>query len=122
MMDKAQGIDSFWNGFGIPAYDENTVPTNAVMPYITYATLYDNLDHPVVLTASIWYRSTSWKDITKKADQIAENVGVGGKTIKLDDGYAYITRGTPFAQRMNDTDDSVRRIYINLITEFLTAV
>ena len=36
MENKWQAIDRFWNSFGIPAYDESSVPQGATMPYITY--------------------------------------------------------------------------------------
>lgn len=124
-MDKAQSIHSFWSGFGLPAYDENTVPTgkNAPnMPYITYPVTTDSLGSVVQLSGSLWYRSTSWAEISKKADEISEYIGVGGKVLKLDSGYVWIVRGQPFAQRMSDnSDEMVRRIYINLQAEFLTA-
>lgn len=121
-MNKEQALQSFWSSFGLPAYDENTVPDTAQMPYITYSTETDSFENVVNLTASIWYRSTSWAAITQKKNAIAENVGVGGKVIKIDDGYVWLTRGTPFASRMSDpNDDAVRRIYINLEAEFLTA-
>lgn len=121
-MDKSQGLQSFWETFGIPAYDELTVPDNAVMPYITYSNVTDSLGSPVPLTGSIWYHSTSWEEITKKADQISEYVNVlGFALVKLDNGYIYITKGNPFAQRMSDDSDSmIRRIYINLMAEYLT--
>ena len=119
-MDKAQTLNNFWNLFGIPAYDETTVPDDAVMPYITYSVASDSLGNVVNLSASIWYYSKSWKDITLKKDEISRYIGPGGKSIKLDGGYVWICRGTPFAQRMEDTNDSVRRIYLNIQAEFLT--
>lgn len=127
-MDKAQAIHSFWSSFGIPAYDQNTLPNDEKTadhrpepPYITYAVIENSLNAPVALSGSIWYRSTSWADISKKADEIAAEIGYGHKMIKIDGGYLYITKGSPFAQRMTDEDDSIRRIYINLMVEFLTA-
>lgn len=120
-MDKEQAIHDFWSGFGLTAYDSNTVPDGAQTPYITYDVSIDNIGNPVLLTGSIWYRSTSWEAITKKKDEIAEAIGYGHKIIKVDGGYIYITRGSPFAQRMSNEDDSIRRIYINLMAEFLTA-
>lgn len=119
-MDKEQAIHNFWSSFGLTAYDVNTVPDKAQTPYITYEVSVDNVGNPVLLTGSIWYRSISWEEITKKKDEISEAIGYGHKTIKVDGGYLYITRGTPFAQRMSDNDDSIRRIYINLMVEFLT--
>lgn len=120
-MDKAQAINSFWNDFGLPAYDENTVPKDAPMPRITYSVATDQLGSVIALSASIWYRSSSWKDITLKTKEIEQRLGEhGGDVIKLDDGYAYLCKGTPFAQRMSDPDDSIRRVYINVQAEFLT--
>ena len=35
-MTKAAAIYQFWNSFGLTAYEENSVPTDATFPYITY--------------------------------------------------------------------------------------
>lgn len=121
-MDKWQAVDAFWSGFSLPAYDENSVPDNATMPYITYAAVTSSFEQPITLTGSIWYRSTSWTDISKKADEIARFIGVSYKAIKLDDGYMVLSKGNPFAQRMADEDDSVRRMYLMIDTEFCTEV
>lgn len=121
-MDKVQALNDFWNSFGLPAYDENTVPPDAPMPRITYNVVTDNLEHIVSLYASIWYRSSSWKEITLKAAEIEKRLGEhGGVVIALDEGRMWIDRGQPFAQRMDDTDDSIRRIYMNIQVEYLTA-
>ena len=121
-MTKAQAINTFWNRFGIPAYDEQTVPPEAKMPYITYRVVTDSIGNVCNLTGSVWYRSTSWKEVSDKAAEIARYVAREGFTkLKLDNGYVWFTKGTPFAQRMADTDDMVRRIYLNIQAEFLTA-
>lgn len=122
-MDKAQAIQELWSSFGIPAYDENTVPQDAKMPYITYNIATDSIGNVVNLSASVWYRSYSWKEISEKCDEIAKYLGeYGFAKIKLDDGYVWFTKGSPFAQRMADqTDDMIRRMYINVQAEFLTA-
>lgn len=116
-MDKWQAIQSFWEGFDIPAYDQNSVPDDAVAPYITYEAKTADFENALPLSGSIWYRSSSWRDISKKADQIADSLK---KIIKIDGGYLFITRGSPFAQRLNDPDDTVKRVYINLMVEFYT--
>ena len=121
MSDKEQAINSFWNSFDVPAYDENTVPATAGYPHITYNVQTDSLDNVVDLYASLWYKSTSWKDITLKAQEIEKRLGEkGGVLLELNVGYAYITKGTPFMQRMADSDDSIRRIYFNINVEYLT--
>lgn len=121
-MDKWQTINDFWNGFDIPAYDENSVPDDVVMPYISYSAQVGSLDDVLLLVASVWDRSTSWRFVSNKVDQIARYVGEHGHIVlSVDNGLLWVTQGDPFAQRMNDpSDDSVRRIYITLNAEFLT--
>ena len=119
-MDKVQTLVKFWNSFDIPAYDENSVPDKAEPPYITFNVVTDNLGHVVNLYGNIWYKSASWRDAERKALQIAKYIGYGHRTMKVDEGILYITRGTPFSQRMADTDDRIKRIYINLQVEYLT--
>lgn len=120
-MDKAQAIHSFWSGFGLVAYDENTVPDDAVMPYITYSSSTDSLDGPLTLYGSLWYKSFSWEEISKMTEEIAEFI-YKMKPIPIKGGYLWITKGSPFAQRMSDpSDDLIRRMYININAEFLTA-
>lgn len=121
-MNKAQALNNFWNSFGLKAYDENTLPSTASFPYITYNTVTDSLDNVVNLYSSLWYRDTSWKAISDKTEEIAQALGSGGKVIKLDSGYLWLCKGTPFAQRMSDpNDDMIRRMYINVQAEYLTA-
>lgn len=121
-MDKYQAIHKFWSSFSLPAYDENSVPDDAVMPYITYNVSVGSLGNVNVLNGSVWYRSSSWKDISNKVDEIARLVGESGYYIdNIDGGYVWMTHGSPFAQRMSEPgDDSVRRMYININAEFLT--
>ena len=122
-MNKAQAIDTFWNSFNIPAYDENSVPEDATFPYITYSESTDSIGNVVMLNASIWDRSTSWEGISLKAEEIAQKIAeYGHDTIKIDNGYIWLVKGAPFAQRMSDpNDDKIRRIYLNVLGEFLTA-
>ena len=121
-MDKSQALQTFWSGFGLPAYDELSVPDDATLPYITYSVATDSFDNVVGLTGSLWYRSDSWAEISRKADVISEHIGEGGSLIRLDSGYLWVTKGTPFAQRMSDpSDDKIRRIYVSLMAEYLSA-
>ena len=123
-MDKWQAIHDFWSGFGIPAYDENSVPDDAVMPYITYEAEIGAIDALVNLTASVWYKSMSWSEISRKALQIGLAINGNGNGCylkKIDGGYMLLSQGSPFAQRLDSGDDRIRRIYFNIQAEFLTA-
>lgn len=121
-MDKAQAIHNFWSGFGWDAYDENSVPNDAEYPRITYQVQTDSLDNVLLLSASLWDKSTSWERISKKAELIAQEiVHMYPAAIKINGGGLYISKGTPFAQRIADPDDSIKHIYLNINAEFLTA-
>lgn len=120
-MNKEQAIHFFWSQFAIPAYDENSVPDDAQMPYITYNVMTDALSAVLPMSGRIWYNSSSWKEITLKSKEISLKIG-DGIVQKLDEGYMYLYKGTPFAQRMSSEKDNVKMIYINIGVEFLTAV
>lgn len=122
MADKWQAIQQFWEGFGLPAYDESYVPDDTPVKYITYMVYTDSLDNPVSLNASIWDESKSWEFVSKKADEIAEYiVNMYPPSIKLDEGRLYLAKGSPFAQRIADEDERIKRIYLSVEAEFLTA-
>ena len=121
-MTKAAAIYQFWNSFGLTAYEENTVPTDAAFPYITYQLVTDSFDREIPLTASLWYRSESWTAINAKTDEISHKISRGGKIISCDDGAIWLKRGQPFAQNMRDeSDDLIKRKYLNITAEFMTA-
>ena len=124
-MNAQAALNSFWNSFGWDAYEENTVPENIFSTrseYITYSAGWSEFGNPTMLTASLWQRATSWTGAVEKADQIADEIGLGGKIIPTDNGCVWIKRGTPFSQRMSDEDPTIRRIYLNVEVEFLTAI
>ena len=121
-MTKAAAIYQFWSGFGLTAYEENTVPEDAVFPYLTYQLVTDGFEREVAATAFLWYRSESWTAINAKTEEIARFIGGGGCLIDCDGGFIWLKRGSPFAQNMGDeSDDLIRRKYINVTVEYMTA-
>ena len=118
-MDKVQALTAFWNSFNIPAYDVNSVPDDAQTPYLTFEVVTDSFDNEVAVTNSLWYKSTSWKDITQKADLIGETIGRGGKLISYDGGAIWIKRANPFSQRLSE-NDTTKRIILNFSLEYLS--
>ena len=129
-MTKASAIHQFWNSFGIKAYEENVVydidengkEVEPKFPYITYQLVTDSFDTDVQMTASVWYRRTSWAEINAKAELISQTIGRGGKILKCDNGRIWIKRGTPFAQNMGDESDNlIKRKYLNITADFFTA-
>ena len=122
MADKWQAIQQFWEGFGLPAYDESYVPDNTPVKYITYMVYTDSLDYPISMNASIWDYSKSWEFVSKKAEEIAEYiVKMMPPAIPIDNGRLYIAKGSPFAQRIAGDDERIKQMYLTIEAEYLTA-
>lgn len=119
-MNKIQTLHSFWSGFGLPAYDETSVPDDAVLPYITYEVSSDSFGESLMQNASLWYRSSSWAEITEKEQEIADFITRGGRMLNFDGGAMWLQKSSPWAQRMSEaSDDMVRRIVLAINIEFL---
>lgn len=125
-MTKAECIYQFWNSFGIPAYEEHSVPTwtddaqteEIRPPYITYQLALDSFrGRSVAVTADIWDCSEAWDYVNAKADEIAAAIG-SFKRLLCDEGYILVTKGSPFAQ--NYADGIYKRNYLNLYFTFIT--
>ena len=119
-MNSIQTLHAFWSSFGWKAYDETSVPDDAVLPYITYEVSSDEFGSTLLQNASLWYRSTSWAEVTEKEQEIAEFIGRGGRMLKFDGGAIWLQKSTPWAQRMSDSsDDMIRRIVLSIMIEYL---
>lgn len=119
-MNKIQTLHAFWSGFGLNAYDENSVPDGAELPYITYEVSEDSFGYSLAQTASLWYHDSSWSGITEKEQEIADFITRGGRMISYDGGAMWIQKASPWAQRMEEpSDDMIRRIVLNVTVEFL---
>lgn len=123
-MNKVQAIISFWhNVTGLPVYDENSVPDEARMPYVTCEINTASFENDIPLTANLWYRDTSWEAISLKAEAISKALfELRGTAQKINDGRFRVYEGTsPLCQRLpDDNDDMVKRIVINVMVEFMT--
>lgn len=121
-MNKYQALDTFFNSFGLSAYEENSIPKDAVMPYITYSVVTNMLSETGVnMSCNIWYKSNLWKTINAKTEEISSRLS-GGVNLKTDDGYIVLYRGTPFAQNIphDNADSTVKGKYINIYADYIT--
>ena len=125
-MTKAAAIQGFWESFGLAAFEENAVPTGydaPGFPYITYELVTDDLGNTTVMTASLWYRGTSWVPANAKTDEIGARLGYAGVRLACDGGCIWLRRGTPFAQSMGDPDDNmIRRKVLSVDAMYLTMI
>ena len=128
-MNKVQALQAFWESFGWPAIDEQSAYDAGTLeqlgisyPYITTETATSDFDSVIPLGADLWDRSPSWERVTKKALEIEQEIGLGGKLIPYDGGAIWITKRSPFSPRQSaDAGFDVRRIHININAEFLSA-
>lgn len=122
---KASALYDFWASFGLPAYEQNSVPTgeNApAFPYITYSVTIDSEGETVSLDASLWYRGTSWAACEAKLEEVSLALMDKKRCILLCDGGAIILRkGTPFANNMGDPEDNlIKRKVLNVEAMYVT--
>lgn len=125
-MDLWEAQYSFWSGFGVPAYEENSVPSGSVrpsLPYITYQSVAGPFDSTSSVTASVWTRDTSWETADGIADLVFDRLGGrngGGYVVPCEDGGLWFTADDSFAQNMGDpTDDAIRRKVLQVSIHFL---
>lgn len=125
-MTKAAAIQGFWESFGLAAFEENAVPTGddaPEYPYITYELVTDALGNSTAMSASLWYRGTSWVSANAKADEIGARLGYAGVRLSCDGGCIWFRRGVPFAQSMGDPDDDmIRRKVLSVDAMYLTMI
>lgn len=124
-MTKAAALYQFFSGFGLEAWEENSVyalESPPEFPYLTYEMRTDAFgDYDTAITFSIWYRSTSWAAANAKVEEISAAIGRGGTIMHVDGGYMLIMRGSPFAQSLGDpSDDMIKRKLFNITVRFYT--
>lgn len=115
----AVGLYDFWNGFGIPAYPENMVPDDAVLPYITYDLRFPDWRGYTSYNARVWYHDTSVLPIMAKIQQISDEIGEG-KRIAIPGGSVFLFKDNLFFQMMPSEDEAIKLAYLSMVIHVLT--
>ena len=119
-MNKYQALCKFYNSFDIPAYEENSVPKDAELPYITYEIMTADFDvENIAISCQIYYKSDSLLKINALTERLYNKLG-GGCKLVCDTGYIVLYRGRPFAQSRPSGDKTVKAKYINISADFIT--
>ena len=121
-MDKWEAQYKFWSGFGVPAYEQNSVPDadHVIFPYITYEAMSSGFDEDAFPSASIWTRSPSWEGADRISDTIESTLEHGGASVRYDNGVIWITGNSPFSLSMGDPeDDMVKRKLLSVTLHFI---
>lgn len=120
-MTKAAALQAFFEQF-LPAYAASAVPDDVEFPFLTYELITSAWEGGEVgMTVNLWYYTSSEAVPNAKAQELSEAIGVGGIVLKCDGGYIWLKRGSPWCQSLTDnTDNQVKRRYINISAEYLT--
>ena len=125
MADRWEAQYGFWASFGIPAYEESSVPDRdelqrlGITNYITYQPMSAGFDRDTSGGASIWTRSDSWYQADTLADTIEARLKNGGEVVPYTGGMMWITAEAPFAQNLGDPDDDkIKRKVLNVVWHF----
>ena len=125
MKTVAKLLQSFWGGFGLPAYPEYSVPNDKetagdsyVKPaYITYTIPKPDFTENAVHQARVWYQSTTFTDILAKVDEIERAIGPGVR-VESDDGMLVLRPGALFSQFQPIDSPDLKVAYLNLQLNF----
>ena len=115
MYKAAAALKTFFSGFGVPAYAEDSVPDETELPYIAYSQNIPGWSRKASMFVKVWDRTTSNARIMQIADQITAAIGEC-KTITHEGGYLVLWPETPKVQIQVDGD--VRYAYINLSANY----
>jgi hypothetical protein len=120
MTETAKALSAFWNSFGIPAYVEEHVPDDAVLPYITYTVVNPDWRESASTQGRVWYKGDSFTNLNRKVDEISELIGEG-HSIRTRDGLIAIYKDVNFVQIQPFPEDTQMRVaYINLVLNAYT--
>ena len=101
-------LNTFFNGFGIPGYLEDTIPPAASLPYLTYKpTIPGGWNETASFHARLWYPSKGGRaPILQTEDTISAALPRGGLTIKCEGGAILLDKDDKdWAQPLNNTPE-----------------
>lgn len=110
MINTATALYNFWSSF-LPAYTTQNIPTDVVLPYITYSLIETEPTEPATHYAQVFYRATDNAELLAMVDRIKAAIGTG-KLLECDGGYVMLRPSTPYVQTQGA--DENRYAYINL--------
>lgn len=124
-MNRFEAIHEFFSSFGIPAYEEHSVPVwlddaqteENRPPYITYEPADgDFFGGAVFITANVWDCSDSWKFVNEKSAEIGNAIGRFARLV-CEDGVICVTKGSPFSQPF--AEGNYKRRVLNIVLHFM---
>ena len=120
-MTKGEALQAFFSQF-MDAYAASAVPEDVTLPYLTYELITSAWDGGEVgMTVNLWFYTTGEAVPNAKAQELSDAIGYGGVTLPCDGGFIWLKRGSPWCQNLqDDTDQNIKRRYINVTAEYMT--
>ena len=110
MLNTAATLKTFFSGFDLPAYTEDSVPDTVTLPYIIYPLVDPEWDVQAMFYCRVYYPKNRLADLLAKADQIKAAIGTQ-KTFTQTGGYLVLY---PSNDVNVGTDEYSQYVHINL--------
>lgn len=107
-MTQAEALYKFFSGFGIPAYPANSVPNDTVFPWLTYELKTGYVGDSFSCAVNLYYYTDSEAVPNAKAEEIGNEIGLGGIQIPYDSGTIWIKRGSPWVTPIPEEDSTIK--------------
>lgn len=111
MTELNMALYKFWTSFGLPVWLQDTVPEEAVLPYITFQAVSGEAMSATILTATAWFRMPEEGSVNVQIaavlDQIAAAVPNSGTMLRVGNkGYLMLYRNSgTFQSYVQDEED-----------------
>lgn len=107
MKEIMTALQAFWSQFGIPAYAEDMVPEDAVVPYIRYTVTKAPAMDATIMTAFNYHNKLRMgnEERMEVAGRIEKAIPEGGTKILLSGGFLCLYRNSDFQTLYQDPED-----------------
>lgn len=108
MTEIMEALYAFWSQFGIPAYMDDQVPDDAVLPYIRFSVAKSPAMEASILTAFNYHNARLMGNVerARMAARIADSIPEKGVKIPLDSGgFLVMYRNSDFQTPYKDPKD-----------------
>ena len=106
---------------GLRVHARGHVPEGSTYPYATLYLPGCCGGSTSAAAIDLWYRGAGEAEPNAAARRLSAAISRGGAMVPFDGGAAWVRRGEPWCQPVEDQDDAVERRTINIEVEWLTA-
>jgi len=117
MEELQKSIFEFFSQFGIPVFIDGYAKNSDQMPYITFNFSSPEFFDEMLMSARIWSRSSSFREVLNISDRIRNSISNLGAILKLDNdkGAVILYRESPFFQYQNSDEQIIKIGYLKML-------